>query len=92
MELDWKNLPDDWDGENCWRNQAWEDCSGPKRSLGDFSNQDYKFASRDCLATISRPHLCVLAVLTVSRKQDTPQKRGMVPDSMNNPDCELVVS
>ena len=34
MELDWENLLDDWDGEDCWRNWAWENCSGPKRNSG----------------------------------------------------------
>ena len=70
---------------------AWESCSRPKRSLGDFSNRDCKFASTDCVTAVSRPHLCVPAVLAESEKQDTLQKLSSVPDSMKNPDCELVV-
>ena len=39
MELDWENLLDEWDGENYWESLAWENCSRPKRNLGDFSNR-----------------------------------------------------
>ena len=91
MELDWENLLDDWNGEDCQRNQAWENCSGPKRNLGDFSNRDCKFVSKDCVAASSRPRSCVPAVLDESEKWDTLQKHGLMPDNMNNPDCGLVV-
>ena len=47
MELDWEILLDEWDGENYWERLAWENCSGPKRNLGDFSNLDCMFVSRD---------------------------------------------
>ena len=68
MELDWENLLDDWDGEDCRRNWAWENCFGPKRNLGDFSNWDCKFISKDCVATVSRPPSYVPAVLAESEK------------------------
>ena len=55
MRLDWENVVEDWDGENYWRNQAWEDCSGPKRNLGDSSNRDCMFASKDYAAAVSKP-------------------------------------
>jgi len=71
MELDWENLLDDWDSEYCWGNWAWENCSGPKRNLGDFSNRDGKSASKGCVAAFSRPHSCVPAVLDESKKWDT---------------------
>ena len=63
MELDWENLVEDWDGENCWINQAWEDCSGPKKNLGDSSNRDCTFAIKDYAVAVSRPCLGVLAAL-----------------------------
>ena len=91
MELDWENLVEDWNGEYCWRNQAWEDYFGPKRNLGDSSNRDCMFVSRDCVVAVSRPHSYVPMVLAEYRKQGTLQRHGSVPDSMNNPDCELVV-
>jgi len=91
LELDWENLFDDWDGENYWENLAWENCSGPKRSLDDFSNRDCLSVNTDCLAALSKPQSCVLTVLDESEKLDTLQKYDLVPDSMNNPDCELVV-
>jgi len=47
MKLDWESLLDDWDGEDYWRNWARENCLGPKRNLGDFSNWDCKSASKD---------------------------------------------
>ena len=46
--------------------------------------------SRDCEAAMSKPRSGVPVVLAESRKQDTFQKHGLVPDSVNNPDCELV--
>ena len=91
MELDWKNLLDDWDGEDCWRNWAWKNCLGPKRNSGDFSNPDCKSASRDCVAASSRSRSCIPAVLDEFEKWDTLQKYDLVPDNMNNPNCELVV-
>jgi len=91
MELGWEDLLDDWDGEDYWGNLAYENCSWPKRNLDDFSNQDCKFVSMDCVATVSRPHSCVPAVLAESEKQDALKKHGSVPDSMSNPDCELVL-
>ena len=71
MGLDWENLVEDWDGENCWRNQAWEECSGPKRNLGDSSNRDYTFASKDYVVAVSRTHSCVPVALGESEKLDT---------------------
>ena len=55
MKLDWENLLDDWDGEDYWENLAWENCSGSKRNLGDFSIQDCTFAIKDYVAAVSRP-------------------------------------
>jgi len=49
------------------------------------------FVSKDYAAAVSRPHSCVPIALGESEKQDTLQRDGSVPDSMNNPDCELVV-
>ena len=88
MELDWENSFDDWDDGDYWGNLAQENFSGPKRNLGDFSNQDCTFASKDYAAAVSRPHSCVPAALGESEKQDTLQKHGSVPDSMNIPDCD----
>ena len=68
MELDWENLLDEWDGENYWERLAWENCSGPKRSLGYFSNQDCTSESTYCVTVVCRPHSCILAVLNESRK------------------------
>ena len=90
MGLDWENVVEDWDGENCQKNQAWEDCSGPKRNLGDSSNRDCMFASKDYAATMRRPRSGIPVALAEYRKQGTLQRYGSVPDSMNNPDCELV--
>ena len=59
MELDWEKSLDDWAGGDDWGNLAWENCSGPKRNLGDFSNRDCTFASKDYAAAMSRPHSCV---------------------------------
>ena len=92
MELDWKNSLDDWDGGNDWGNLAQENYSGPKRNLDDFSNRDCTFASKDYAVAVSRPHSCILGALGESEKQDTLQRHGSVPDSMNNLDCEFVVS
>ena len=59
--------------------------------MGDFSNRDCMFTSKDYAAAVSRPHSCVPMVLTEYEKHGTLQRHGSVPDSMNNPDCELVV-
>ena len=91
MELDWGNLVEDWDGENCWRYQAQEDYSGPKRNLGDSSNWDCMFASKDYAAAVSRPRSRVSVVLAKHEKRGTLQRHGLVPNSKNNPNCELVV-
>ena len=91
MMLNWESLLDDLDGEYCWGNWAWENCSDSKRNSGDFSNRDCKSASMDYFAALSRPHSCVLVVLDELEKWDTLRKHGLVPDNMNNPDCELVV-
>ena len=80
MELNWKNLFDDWDGGDYWGNLAQENCSGPKRNLGDFSNRDCMFASKDYATIVSRSHSYVPAALGESRKQDTLQRYGLVPD------------
>ena len=65
---------------------------GSKRNLGDSSNLDCMFASRDYAAAVSKPRLGVPVALVGHGKQGTLQRHGLVPDSMNNPDCELVVS
>ena len=78
MELDRENLVEDWDGENCCRNQAWEDCSGPK-SLGDSNNRDCMFASKDYAAAVSRPRSGVPLALAGYGKQGTLQRHGLVP-------------
>ena len=91
MKLDWDSLLDDWDGKDCWGNRAWENCSGPKRNSGDFSNQYCMSASKDYVAASSRPCSCVPAVLNESEKWDTLRKYVLAPDNMNNPDCGLVV-
>ena len=49
------------------------------------------FASRDYAAAVSRPRSGVPVELTGYGKRGTLQRYGLVPDSMNNPDCELVV-
>ena len=91
MELDWEIFLDEWDGENYQESLAWENCSRPKRNLGDFSNRDCKIASADCVAAVSRPHSYVSVALAKYGKQGNLQRHGLVPDCMNNPDCELVV-
>ena len=92
MELDWENLLDEQDGENYWESLARENYSRPKRNLGDFSNWGCMSVSTDCVAAVSRLHSYVPVALAVHGKQGTLQRYGLVPDSMNNPDCELVVS
>ena len=82
MEFERKNLLDDWDGEDCWGNWAWENCSGLKRNSGDFSNRDCKSASKNCVAALCRPRSCVPTVLDESGKRDTLRKHGLVPDNM----------
>ena len=62
-----------------------------KRNLGDSSNRDCMFASKDYATAVSRPHSGVPVALAGYGKQGTLQRHGLVPDSMNNPDCELVV-
>ena len=47
--------------------------------------------SRGCVAAVSKPRSGVLVTLIGYEKQGTLQRHGLVPDSMNNPDCELVV-
>ena len=68
MELDWENSFDDWDGGDDWGNLASENCTRPKRNLGNFSNRDCMFASKDYAAAVSRPHSCVPAALGESEK------------------------
>ena len=48
------------------------------------------FVSKDYAAAMSRPRSGVPVALTGYEKQDTLQKHGL-HDSMDNPDCELVV-
>ena len=91
MKLDWESLLDDWDGEDCWGNQAWENCSGPKRNSSDFSNRDCKSTGRDYVTALSRPHSCIPVVLDELEKLDTLRKHDFVHDSMNSPDCGSVV-
>jgi len=50
------------------------------------------FASRDYAAAVSKPRLGVPVALVGYEKQGTLQRHGLVPDIMNNPDCELVVN
>jgi len=64
---------------------------GP-REIRVISYRDYKSTSKDCVATLSWLHSCVSAVLDESEKWDSLRKHGLVPDNMNNPDYELVVS
>ena len=59
--------------------------------MGDSSNLDCMFASKNYEAVVSRPRLGVPVALTGYEKQDTLQRHDLVPDSMNNQDCELVV-
>ena len=49
------------------------------------------FASRDYAAAVRRSRSGVLVALARYEKNDTLQRYGSVPDSMNNPNCELVV-
>ena len=88
--VDWQNLLEDWDGEYYWRNWAWENCSGPKKNSGDFSNRDCKSVSRDYFTTLSRPHSCVPVIIDEFEKKGTLQKYGLVPDNMNNLNCVSV--
>ena len=59
--------------------------------MGNSSNLDCMFASRDCAAAVSKPHSGVPVALARHGKHGILQRHGLVPDSMNNPDCELVV-
>ena len=63
MELDWENLLDEWDGENYWECLAWENCSGPKRNLSDFSDRGCTSVNTDCVAVLSSPHSCIPVAL-----------------------------
>ena len=63
MMLDWENLIDDLNGEHCWGNWVWENCSDSKRNLGDFSNRGCMSVSWDCFAALSRPRSCVPTIL-----------------------------
>jgi len=71
MEPNWENLLDEWDGENYWESLDWENCSGPKRNLDDFSNRDCMFASKDYAAAVSRSRSGVPVALAEYRKQGT---------------------
>ena len=71
MELDWENSMDDQDGGHDWGNLAWENCFGPKRNLGDLSNQGCTSASTDYVATVSRPCSGVPVALAEYGKQGT---------------------
>ena len=59
--------------------------------MGDSSNLNCMFASRDYAAAVSGPLSGVPVALAGYGKHGTLQRHGLVPDSMNNPDCELVV-
>ena len=63
-----------------------------QKNLGDSSNRDCMFVSKDYAAAVSRPCSGVPVTLVGYEKWGTHQRHGLVPDSMNNPDCELVVS
>ena len=43
------------------------------------------------MAAVSRPRSGVPVALAGYGRQGTLQRHGLVPGSMNNPDCELVV-
>ena len=58
------------------------DCSGPRRNLGDSSNLDCMFASRNYAAAVSRPRSGVPVALAGYEKWGTLQRHGLVPDSM----------
>ena len=62
MELDWENLVVDWDGLGLG------DYSGPKRNLGNSSNRDCMFASRDYAVAVSRPRSGVPVALAEYEK------------------------
>ena len=49
------------------------------------------FTSKDYAVAVTRPRSRVPVALAGYEKQGTLQRHGIVPDSMNNPDCELVV-
>ena len=59
--------------------------------MGDFSNLDCMIASRDYAVAVSRPRSGVPVALAGYEKWGTLQRHSLMPDSMNNPDCELVV-
>jgi len=59
---------DEWDGENYWESLAWENCSEPKRNLGDFSYRDCMLASKDYAAAMSRPRSGVPVALAEYEK------------------------
>ena len=91
MGLEWEKVVEELDGENYQRKQAQEDCFGSKRNLGDSSNRDCMSVSRGCEAAVSKPRLGVPVALVGCEKWGTLQRHGLVSDSMNNPNCELVV-
>jgi len=47
--------------------------------------------SRGCEAAVSKPRSCVPVALAGYEKLGTLQRHGLVPNNMNNTDCELVV-
>ena len=49
------------------------------------------FTSRDYVAVVNRSRSGVPVALAGYGRRDTLQRYGLVSDSMNNPDCELVV-
>ena len=81
----------DSNGEHCWGNWAWEDCSSFKRNSSDFSNRGCMSVSRNCFAALSKPHSCVPAIPGELERLDILQKDGSVPDNMYNPDCGFEV-
>jgi len=88
MGLDWENFPDDGMVKIIGKIWPGRIVLGPREIWVIFPTGIVSLRVRIML---SRQHSCVPAVLAESEKQDTLKKYGSMPDSMNNPDCELVV-
>ena len=68
-----------------------EECSGPKKNLGDFSNRSCMSASRDYFVALSRLHSCVPVIPDELERLDILLKHDFILDNMNNPDRGLEV-
>jgi len=62
MKHNWESLLDDWIGEDCWENWAWENCSGP-REIWVISPTGIVSMSRDCVTALSMLNSCVPTIL-----------------------------